>query len=343
MTGARALAVGRVTALALILGGAALVLVSAGHGGNHGGNHGGSGTLAEAWLAGWIWLLSITAGAGLWLLIGALTGGRWIHDGRAALVPLAHATPLTALLGLGLLAAAPVLYPWWSGSEGVRGKIYLAPTPFAIRTVLALVLWSLIGLLASRRLAAPVAALLLIAHGVLVSLVGLDWLLSMDQDFGSTTFGALFTVQQLGMALAAGMLSGLPDDGDVRSDWGGLLLACVLGVFYLAAMQFLVKWSGDLPADARWYAMRNSGSGLAPVALVLGAILPFSLLLSGKMRANPKVLRAIATSVLAGGFLHIAWLVGCGAESLFAAAGIVLVGAGIWQLRPVRRGDGPTT
>jgi hypothetical protein len=298
MTGARHLAGSRTTALALILAGVALVLVSAGLAGN--------AILAEAWLAGWIWLLSITAGAAVWLLVGALTGGRWICGGRSGLVPLARASPFAALLGLALVATAPVLYPWWSGSEGLRGEIYLAPGPFAIRAVLILLLWSLIGLLGSRHLAAPFAALLLIAHGVLVSLAGLDWLLSRDPEFGSTTFGALLAIQQLGMALAAGMLTGLPEDRQARSDWGGLLLACLLGVFYFAAMQFLVKWSGNLPPDARWYARHNAGPDLATLALALGVLLPFCLFLSGRMRTDPLVLRGAAASVLAGGFIHIA-------------------------------------
>ncbi|SLN65572.1 hypothetical protein ROJ8625_03351 [Roseivivax jejudonensis] len=267
--------------------------------------------MAGGLLVAWVTALSATTGAGVWLLIARLTGGVWPEAGGTTLPALARATPLVAPFGVLVFLAGPLLYPWWQGAEGLRGEIYLVPWSFALRGAAILALWSLIGWLAPRRPAPVPAALLLTGYGITVGVAGLDWILSRDPAMLSTTFGMLLAAMQLGIALAFCAALGL-DTRRARAvaDWGGLLLACCLGAFYLAAMQFLVSWSGNLPFKAAWYGARADGLGTALIALtvILGVLVPFAALIRTDRRGSDATLRQVGTVVLAAAVLHILWL-----------------------------------
>ena len=294
--------------------------------------------LALGWLVGWVFCLSITTGAAIWFLIAALTGGRWIEAGRPWLSALGMATPLVAAAGLLFIPAAPVLFPWWpadgsADTSTARETLYLNPAFFGIRAAGVLILWSLLGLMAPRGLPAPVAAIALVLYAVSVSVAGADWILSLDPSFVSTTFGAFMAIAQLGLALALVAALGLAQDqpGEGRAapvaDWGGLMLATVLGVFYLGAMQFLVSWSGNLPHKAAWYLARNRDGGAMLMALsfALGTLLPFCLLLVSRLRRDRLWLRRVGCMMLTGAFLQLLWLAAPGRQGLAGAAALAIV------------------
>lgn len=293
--------------------------------------------LALGGLAAWLFCLSVTVGASVWLLIGALTGGRWLEAAAPVLAPLSKATWIFALMGAAFILAAPVLYPWWTDGTGARQALWLDPALFGLRTAGVLALWSLMGLLATRGVTPLIAALLLCAHGLGVSIAGLDWLLSLDPAFGSTAFGAHLAVLQLGLALALVAVTGRIGQ---RGDIGGLLLACVLGIFYLAAMEYLVRWAGNLPPKAAWYLARQDGIGLVLLWLSfgLGVLGPFAVLLSTRARRSVIALRWSGVAMLAGGGCHLVWLVAPDrfAASPIAVALVVAAGAAallIWGRR----------
>lgn len=274
--------------------------------------------LALGWLAGWLFLLSLTVGAAVWLLIGALTGGRWCAAVAPALAPLSAMTWIVTLCGVLFVPAAPVLYPWWG--QGAEPALWFAPTSFGLRAALVLVFWAGIGLLAPRGPSPVVAGILLTLHGLVVSVAGVDWVLSLDPEFVSTTFGAHLGVLQLALALALAAVVA-PQGADV----GGLMLACVLGVFYLGGMGYLVSWSGNLPHKAAWYLARQEGGGLAVMWLsfIVGILGPFAVLLVSRLRRSAAALRATGAMMLAGGLMHFVWLVApgaFGAATLIAAA-----------------------
>lgn len=269
--------------------------------------------LMLGWLAAWLWALSLAVGAAGWLLIGALTGGRWCAAAAPVLAPLAASTWIAALAGALLAVAGPMLYPWWG--QDTAPTLWLAPGVFGLRSALVLGLWSVMGLLASRGVSPVVAAAILTLHGVAVTIAGADWILSLDPAFGSTAFGAHLGVVQLALALAL-LAVAAPQGGDI----GGLMLACVLGVFYLAAMEYLVSWSGNLPHKAAWYLARQAGGGaLLWLSFGLGILLPFAVLLRSRWRQSAAARRAVGAMMLAAGLVHFVWLV---APGHFAAAGL---------------------
>ncbi|WCR11047.1 hypothetical protein JHW45_01125 [Paracoccus stylophorae] len=264
-----------------------------------------AGALARGALTGWLFCLSVCTGAAVWLLIGSLTGGQWLALAAPVLTTLARWTWAVALCGVAFVAFGPVLFPWWQG--GTEPALWFDTTFFALRGAGVLILWAVLGFVAARPLPPPVAALALTLHGLAVSVAGTDWVLSLDPGFVSTAFGAHLAVLQLALALAAvAALSG--GNGDI----GGLLLACVLGVFYLGAMEYVVSWSGNLPHKAAWYLARQDGWGLAWLWLsfLVGVALPFAALLSTRIRHDPAALRMIGSAMMVGGLAHLIWLVG---------------------------------
>lgn len=293
----------------------------------------GPRALVPGWLAGWLFCVCCCIGASVWLMIHAVTGGRWLGAGRAGLARLAALTPLAALAGLPLLLAAAQLYPWWPGEDSARGALYLNAPAFLIRGAVMLGGWSLIGLFAAR-MGRGAATIGLIFHAVAVSFAGLDWILSRVPEFGSTIFGAVVAVLQLALALNAAALALRREDPQAVADWGGLMLAAVLGVFYLVAMEVLVIWSGNLPQNAAWYLPRldSAGTAVAGLALIGGVVLPFLVLLPSRNRADPVWLRRAALPVLGGGMLYLVWLCAPGGmgAGLLAALSVPALLAPAW-------------
>lgn len=260
--------------------------------------------LARGALAGWLFSVSVCTGASVWLLIGALTGGGWLARAAPVLGVLARWTLAVALGGVGLVPLAPLLFPWWQGAA--EPTLWFDVPFFALRGVAVLILGSVLGFVAMRPLPPALAALALTLYALAVSVAGADWVLSLDPRFVSTAFGAHLAVLQLALALAAvAVLSG--GDGDI----GGLLLACVLGVFYLAAMEYVVSWTGNLPHKAAWYLARQNGWGVGWLWLsfLVGIAGPFAALLSSRIRHSAAALRVIGGAMLVGGLAHLVWLV----------------------------------
>ena len=98
---------------------------------------------------------------------------------------------------------------------------------------------------------------------------------------------------------------------DSRHALGKLLFAAVVLWAYLAFMQLLVAWMGDLPDEAAWYLPRLAGGwGLFGLAVLVGHfVLPFALLLGRAAKRAPRVLAATALLVLIAHAADLAWLI----------------------------------
>jgi hypothetical protein len=170
-----------------------------------------------------------------------------------------------------------------------------------------------------------VAALGLVFHGVLISVVSVDWILSLEPPFISSSFGASMAITQLIAALAwAALRSPRAADRLVTGDIGGLLLAFVLAITYVDFMAFLVMWYGDQPIRMSWFVERGRFPWplFAAGAFIFGAAAPILALLLARVRNRVHELRAVAISVLAGLWFYHAYLIAppFGARALAAAA-----------------------
>jgi hypothetical protein len=267
------------------------------------------------------------------VMIHALTGGRWGEHCAPILLSGASALPLMALLGVPVLAAMPVLYPWASGSriDADVAHYYLNPPFFIGRTVLAFAGWILLAWLLPRlsgTVAAVTAALGMIFHGFVVGIVGLDWVLSLQPLFHSTSFAANLAFVQLASAFAwTGLCMPASAPMQVRRDIAGLLLASLLGITYINFMALLVIWYGDLPSRVFWFMQRAwPWTFIAGFAFVSGSIIPIFALFLGQVRESAIGLRVVSVISLIGIALFNAYLIAppFGVLALVAAAAAML-------------------
>ena len=287
---------------------------------------------AWGWLAGFVIWSSFPIGAIVLSLIHWTTGGRW----GVAAEPMLRLGALGALLlpvyFAFLFPGLHALYPWANGGAMTTpdvARFYFNIPAFAGRGFVSILAWAAIGLLvASRRLGLLGTSVALVFHGVAVSLIAVDWMLSIDPRFSDSAFGAEIAVQQILVALAA-VAAFQPRravviaDGDI----GGLLLAAALGAFYLGLMTFIVKWYGDQPVDAAWYLARAHGLwlGLLVGAVLFGALAPIVGCAWERVRESPSALRLVGLSTLVGVALHDLWLAGSAAPILTGPIALLAV------------------
>jgi hypothetical protein len=269
------------------------------------------------WLTAFLFWSGVPLGGLLALMIHALTGGRWGVRFAPELITTAAAIPLMALLSVPMLAALPGFYPWVFGHGGVHADVhrwYLNAPFFIGRTALAFVGWSALAFVLPRLAGAPAAILAglgLIFHGVMISIVGYDWVLSLDPHFTSSSFGATLAFAQLASALAFTAVVARDDGDPAFADLGGLRLAALLGLVYMYFMALLIVWYGDVPERVQWFVDRTQAPWIvvAVFAFLLGSVVPIFSLFLGRWRRNPRALRIVGLVALLGIVLFDACLV----------------------------------
>jgi hypothetical protein len=302
----------------------------------------------RAWLAAAFLAASVPVGAVGLLMTLYLVPGGW----RRGLEPTVGAQ--VRLLAPALLAGAPVffglfaLYPWTHQDQatGFRAA-YLSVPGFIVRS---LVWWGVLAGLAAllgrepeRRRA--ISAVGLVLYLPLASMAAVDWLMSLDPAFTSSGFGLyviciqMLLALSLGLAAAAGGAAPL-DNPDVL---GGVLLTVLMLWAYLAFMQYVIVWSGDLPAGAAWYLRRMGGGwGLVFWAVCASRLAPLLLLLFGPVRRGRRWLVGLSAAVILGTVLEIAWLVfptddGAASGLALGLYGVLVAGAAALGWSPYRR------
>jgi hypothetical protein len=295
---------------------------------------------AHGWLIAFLIWSSAPIGALVLGLIYILTGGRWADAIAPTLRAGAACLPFLALFFLPILLGLKTTYPWMRTGNAAPdvATLYLNAPSFTLRGIVALAGWAILAVLLLRGRITPLSAGLGLAfHGLAVSVLPIDWALSLDPRFTDSAFGAEIAIQQIMAALAVAALM-QPRRAVERAggDLGALLLAVSLGAFYLALMTFIVKWYGDQPDDAAWYLLRVKGPlfafGLG--ALCFGALAPIGALSWERVRVSVLALRCIGASVLAGVILHDFWLVAPDRTWSAVLAGLLalvaMTGVSIW-------------
>jgi len=255
-----------------------------------------------AWLAGFLILSAWPLGSLGLLLAHSMTGGRW---GEVLRLPLLSGVSVMALL---LPAAIPlgfglsVLYPW--------------PRPdgfFAVRAVVYAAIWLGLSFLVLRvrggaiRLA-PLAALLL-AYSVTFAVI--DLAESLTPGFHSSVFGLLAMAGMSGFGLAAALAIAALRKEPLPPAAARILFGLVLLWAYLEFVQALIVWESDLAAETPWYIARSTGGwGLVAWCLAAGHfVLPFFLLLSGRLQRRTGTILGVVLLLLAMEILRWWWVV----------------------------------
>jgi hypothetical protein len=271
---------------------------------------------AAGWLIAFVFVSAIPLGSLTWLLIHRLTGGRWGDAAAPIMRPAASVTPFLAVAFIPVLTALPLLYPWAGGAPDIAPDVralFLNMPLFLARSTIAFIGWSGLAIVLTRMHRSSTslfASVGLLFHAVMMSLMAIDWILSVEPLFISSSFGSTVAITQLLAALSFAVLVAPTADPGAARDLGGLMLAVTLGITYLNFMAVLVIWYGDLPDKVFWLVARihQPWIALAIACYLMGSLVPIALLLFARVRQSHTALRCVAVSSLAGIALYDTWL-----------------------------------
>jgi len=162
------------------------------------------------------------------------------------------------------------------------------------------------------------AALYILSFVVSQSLIGFDWVMSLEYPWISTLFGGYFFIESTYVGLATAAIFCLfflrkpslenPDQAkktlkDVATFMFGFSLFWA-GMFFA---QFLTIWYGNLPEEVMFTSKRMTSSTLKFMyQYILGALffVPFLVMLSRKIKAMPFGVAIVALVVMSGVFVE---------------------------------------
>ncbi|HEY9899074.1 MAG TPA: hypothetical protein V6D00_07820 [Pantanalinema sp.] len=261
------------------------------------------------------------------LMLQNLTGGRWGGLLRPILEAASRTLPVLAVCFLPVLIGASALYPWAQpgAATGLHQAAYLNPLFFMGRSVVYFTVWIALAWRLTREPARSVTALSaagLLLYAFTVSFASIDWIMSLEPHWSSSIYGLLIGMGQVLSAFAFAIAvfcrrsalesSSKPSDlAGTFNDLGNLLLTAVMTWAYLAFMQVLIIWMGNLPHENPWVLARTAGAWRwAAIGLtVLQFAVPAWLLLFRSFKRRAPVLGGIALGLLMVHLLEVYWLV----------------------------------
>jgi hypothetical protein len=94
-------------------------------------------------------------------------------------------------------------------------------------------------------------------------------------------------------------------------DLSNLLLAFLMLWAYFSFAHFLIMWSGNLPIEVRFYAVRTIGiwGWITPILSIGGFVVPFLCLLSYDLKRTPRMIGALALGLLFVRLVELWWMV----------------------------------
>ena len=295
----------------------------------------------SAYLTAYLYWLGVALGCMGVAMLHGLTGGAWGLAIRRVIEAGYETLPLLALLFAPLWLNVERIYTWADPEVMRHNELlarkagYLNVNGFHGRAIVYFVAWiAIAGLL---NLASPndnpdgestrasrlqrTSALGFIAYGLTITLAAVDWVMSLEPEWYSTMYGVLYMGGQAvsGMSFALVVVLALgkfePWSRSVtaqrRNDLGNLLLTFVMFWAYVAFMQYLIIWSGNLPDENVWYLHRSTGGWQYLVMSLMGLhfAAPFLLLLSRNLKRQAAGIFRVAVLLLVMRYVDLYWLV----------------------------------
>jgi hypothetical protein len=295
----------------------------------------------QSYLMAYMLCLGVTLGCLALGMVHQLSGGAWGVVLRRPIGAATRVLPAMTLLFLPIALGMRHLYPWTNAElvaadEALQHKhLYLNTPFFLVRAAIYFLVWNAVSYFlnawsleqdrtANPRLARRMQKLSgggLVAYGLCITFASFDWMMSLEPHWFSTIYGVLIIGGQ-GLSSLAFLIVVLvwlsrrpPLDRIVVPahfhDLGNLMLAFVMLWAYFSFSQFLIIWSGNLPAEIAWYLHRlHTGWRFAGLALVLFHFaVPFAVLLSRRVKRQPELLLKVAVGILIVRMIDLFWLI----------------------------------
>jgi hypothetical protein len=267
-----------------------------------------------------------------------VTDARWGRSVKRLMEGMGFFLPVSFVLFLILFLGRDVIFPWIAHPAVGKEKWLSIPFLFSRDAVglillyglsLAFLYFSLKPDLAlarggagnsleakrvkSQKVLSVISPVLLIVYAVIFTLIAFDLVMSLDPHWYSSLFGGYFFIGNLYVGLASITIIAviirkyyeLEDviTIDVLHNLGKLTLAfCLLSMDFFWS-QFLVIWYGNLPEETSFIIKRGMEAPWAKISwsvLIICFIWPFLVMLSRKVKRNPKTLSALCGVIIAG-------------------------------------------
>lgn len=293
----------------------------------------------RAWIFGWYFWASLSLGCLAILMLQYVIHGEWGFVIRRQLEAGVFTLPAMILLFAPVLLGMHFVYEWATEGTAISEAnfdfkyAWLQPKFFVLRSVIYFAIFlALLGPLLAwsrdnidpeqreRRLNA-LGAGGLILYFLVFTLAAFDWIMSLEPEWHSTIFGAQLMMGQGIMTISFVMLVTVWLRGvePLRSvakashinDLGNLMLAFVMLWTYMAFVQYLIIWNGNLREDNVWYVHRSAGwwPVLAAALAIIHFAVPFAILLSRGAKRNGAVMAGVASLLIVAHAGDCFWLV----------------------------------
>ena len=294
-----------------------------------------------AYLVAFLFWTGISLGGIGLTFLHHVVGGSWAVPLRRPFEAAGSLIVLMALFFVPILLGIRFLYVWTDPEVLAHHAViahkvkYLNITFFTQRAVFYFVLWGVAAYIMNswsrsqdgQRDDAPSRRLHAIAGPAIVlmflsaSFAAFDWGMSLDPDWYSTIYGAMFIVGEIlatmaFMTVVAIRLSAYEPlktavTAERLNDIGNLLLAFTMLWAYMSFSQFLITWLGNISEEVVWYLRRLEGLW-GVVALILISFqffAPFFALLTRQNKRRAEWVLPIASWILVMRIVDLTWLV----------------------------------
>jgi hypothetical protein len=291
----------------------------------------------NAYLFACLFWLAISLGAMALTMLHHLTGGGWGTLIRPITLSAARVLPVLFILFLPIFLGLQVLFPWARPAELAADPIlrhvhsYLNPQWFAVRFVIYFAVWigMVFGLTYStdEGLRRRISAGGLVVYVVLMTLAGVDWIMSRQADWASSVFGFILVIAQTLTALCFAIVilwsrAALPTIARFAKpkhfvDLGNLLLMFIILWAYLNFAQYLITWTGNEQPDIGWYVQRTYGGWRVVAGLIIFVhfLIPLILLLMRPLKQDINRLGPLCAVLLGLRILDLYWNIGPQAQA----------------------------
>jgi hypothetical protein len=162
----------------------------------------------------------------------------------------------------------------------------------------------------------------LVVYVVLMSLAGVDWIMSRQPHWVSSVFGFIMVVSQALTAICFLIIilhrrmriQQVAEYARPQTfvDLGNMVLMFVILWAYMNFAQYLITWTGNEQSDIGWYVQRTSGAWriVAGIMIFIHFLLPFVLLLMRPIKQNINILATLCAGLILLRILDLYWMVG---------------------------------
>jgi hypothetical protein len=288
-----------------------------------------------------MWLFSIGFGSLFLIALEHIVGADWSVPFRRITEILAGVLFIVPILSLPLFFNLDQVFVWLSpqiveADKYIKGKApYLNQSFFVIRNIVIFGIMILFYLLLagrsfrqdkspnpkSSKLSAKFSALFMPLFAICITVVGMDWLMSLEPKWFSTIFGVYYFAGSVLATLSVltfivvtlvenGYLSKYISE-DHFYNLGALMFAFTNFWAYIAFSQFLLIWYANIPDETMWFMDRSNGGWMV---MSLGLIfirfaIPYLMLVTRPSKSNPFRLKIIAVWVFLAHYYDLYWVI----------------------------------